>query len=353
MYMKKLLFALLAVSFSVASLTVSAQDDTDKDKVKDKSKKESQEIIIRKKGDKDTKITVEINGDKVTINGKPLSDFKDDNVTINRRNITVWDKNGNKSFEFAPGEFMNGMTWSRSDDEPHAFLGVSTDDADDGARIIQVTKESAAEKAGLKKGDVITKVGDKKIDGADELTDVIGDLKPKAETKVFYKRDGKENSVTVTLGERKESMTYSYSGPGKAYSFSYPKTPATPYTPDTWGGTNNFNNQHYDFSKDFNFDFDMNMKPRTKLGVKIQDTEDESGVKALDVDEDSPAAKAGLKKDDIITEIGGKKVSNTDDAREQLHDNADKSSYTIKARRNGTTMNFDIKIPKKLKTTNL
>ena len=47
------------------------------------------EIIIRKKGDKDAKITVEISGDKVTINGKPLAEFKDDEATINRRNIII------------------------------------------------------------------------------------------------------------------------------------------------------------------------------------------------------------------------------------------------------------------------
>ena len=90
-----------------------------------------------------------------------------------------------------------------------------------------------------------------------------------------------------------------------------------------------------------------------KLGLKIQDTEDSKGVKVLEVDKDSPAEKAGLKKDDIVTEIGGKKVSNTDEVREQLHENHDKSAYTIKVKRNGSEMSFDIKIPKKLKTANL
>ncbi|HNP00816.1 MAG TPA: PDZ domain-containing protein, partial [Ferruginibacter sp.] len=77
------------------------------------------------------------------------------------------------------------------------------------------------------------------------------------------------------------------------------------------------------------------------------------GVKVLDVEADSPADKAGLKKDDVITEIGGEKVENTDEARDQLRENADKASYSIKASRNGNAMNFDIKIPKKLKTANL
>ena len=59
------------------------------------------------------------------------------------------------------------------------------------------------------------------------------------------------------------------------------------------------------------------------------------------------------KKDDVVTEIGGKKVSNTDEVREALHDNMEKSAYNIKASRSGNAMSFDIKIPKKLKTANL
>lgn len=344
--MKKIAFALAVLGLSSVALTSKAQDD---DKVKDKKKKESQEIIIRKNGDKDTKITVEINGDKVTINGKPLSEYKDDNVTINRRNITVWDSKGNKNFEFTPGEF-NGMSWSKEDDEPHAFLGVTTDESDEGAKIVEVTKESAAEKAGLKKGDIITKVGDKKIEGPGDLTDVIGDMKPKADAKVYYKRDGKESSTTATLGERKGGpMAYSFAMPGDAHAYSIPRVNVTPNISGDWSEKLN-KELNFDHAFGYNGDF---FPRRQKLGLKIQDTEEGNGVKVLDVDKDSPAEKAGLKKDDIVTEVGGKKVTNTDEAREELQENAEKSAYTIKAKRNNSEMSFDIKIPKKLKTTNL
>lgn len=83
--MKRIFFTAAIVSLAAVTTSVTAQDD----KVIEKDKKASQEIIIRKKGEKDTKITVEIKGDKVTINGKPLSEFKDDEITINKRNIIV------------------------------------------------------------------------------------------------------------------------------------------------------------------------------------------------------------------------------------------------------------------------
>ena len=102
-----------------------------------------------------------------------------------------------------------------------------------------------------------------------------------------------------------------------------------------------YNNYSYSFPR------------QKKLGLRIQDTEEGNGVKVLDVEDSSASSTAGLKKDDIITEIGGVKVTNTDEVRDQLMENSEKSSYNIKARRNGTEMSFEIKIPKKLKTANL
>ena len=101
---------------------------------------------------------------------------------------------------------------------------------------------------------------------------------------------------------------------------------------------------------EFNFD---NVPRKQKLGIKIQDTEEGNSVKILDVADSSAAANAGLKMDDLITEIDGKKINNTDDAREQLQETKDKNKYNIKAKRNGVEINFEIKMPKKLKTAEL
>ena len=99
--MKKILFTLTVMFLMASSMQVKAQDEKQKErdeiqlkldkKIRDlNDKKQSEEIIIRKKGDKDIKINIEINGDKVNINGKPLSDFKDDNITINKRELNEY-----------------------------------------------------------------------------------------------------------------------------------------------------------------------------------------------------------------------------------------------------------------------
>lgn len=337
--MKKLFIGFLPWLFTAFGYKAIAQEDT-----KDK-KKETQEIIIRKKGDKDANITVQINGDNVLINGKPLSEFKDGEITINNRKMSIHDGDG---FMFN-GDWADledgGMGWSKGMNDNKAFLGVSTEKSDGGAKITEITKESAAEKAGLEKGDIITKVNDIKVDGPQSLYDAITSMKPKDEVKVYYKRGSKEKSVKATLQEKKGPRTFSVTTPDGSYkTLTIPQIKSwdnmDPVVPELPEGLNDFN-YSYSFPR------------QQKLGLKIQDTEEGTGVKVLDVDENSAAAKAGMKEDDIITEIGGKKIINTDEARTELKANKDKSSYSIKARRDGKEMTFELKIPKKLKTANL
>ncbi len=318
-------------------------------------KKETQEIIIRKKGDKDTKVTVEITGNKVIINGKPLAEFSEDGITINNRKIIVRDGN-NMSFDFGDnlrgnietnmeGFFKDGG-FGKNGERSYTFLGVSTDENQEGALITNVTKNSPAEKAGLKKDDIIYKVENKEIKTANDLSKVIRSMKTGDKVKVYFLRDGKKKDEKVTLVENKmrvqENKVFSFKKPdGSEQTITIPRPPMPPAPPG--------------FEKDWNKNLDDNFfQPgRQKIGLKIQDTEDGNAVKILDVEMASAAATAGLQKDDLITEIGGIKVQNTDEAREQLQINKEKSNYTLKAKRNGNEMNFTIKIPKKLKTANL
>ncbi|MGP3910664.1 S1C family serine protease [Nonomuraea sp. 10N515B] len=88
----------------------------------------------------------------------------------------------------------------------HAFLGVSVTDATGdvaGALVSQITAGSPAEKAGLKQGDLITKIGDKAVDGGDNVVGQVRGFKPGQQVKITYVRDGQTNEVTVTLEEKK------------------------------------------------------------------------------------------------------------------------------------------------------
>jgi serine protease Do len=164
------LTAIVAIALALNS-SVLAQDQDDasekvlKDKLKTDKLNEGDEIVIKRKGDKDVKITVEIKDNKVFVDGKPVTDFNNDDVIVRKMKVPFYD-DGNMTFIAPRSPFRSGG-WSYSgdgglvttDDANTAFLGVTWEDFDNGAKITEVTKESAAEKAGLKKGDIITKIG--------------------------------------------------------------------------------------------------------------------------------------------------------------------------------------------------
>jgi serine protease Do len=340
--MNKIFIALMPFILGLVGYKATAQDVV---KEKKEDKKEVQEIIVRKKGEKDATVTIQFKDDKVIINGKPLVEFNDNDITINNRKIVTWDadhmlslRDMEKSMQGFHFE-MDKMKGMIAPGGSKTFLGVTTEKDEKGALIKSVVKESAAEKAGLKEGDVITNIDKEKIGGPEDLSKIIGDKKPKEEVKIIYRRDGKEKTAKASLGERKETMV-------KSYSFTYPEgAPAMPRTPAAPGAPRPFvwDQEGSAFS----------LMSKARLGLKIQDTEDGTGVKVLDVEDGSAAEKAGIKKDDIVTQIGGKTIRNTDEAREQLRLHNDSSTYPVVVKRNNSEMKFDIKIPKKLKTANL
>jgi len=89
----------------------------------------------------------------------------------------------------------------------HAQLGVETQTAtsDDqqtaiGATIASVTAGSAADKAGLKAGDVVIKVGDRVIGQSDDLAATIRSYAPGTKVTLTIHRGTATQTVTVTLG---------------------------------------------------------------------------------------------------------------------------------------------------------
>ncbi|MFE9872925.1 trypsin-like peptidase domain-containing protein [Micromonospora sp. NPDC005686] len=84
----------------------------------------------------------------------------------------------------------------------HPSLGVSVNGAEDGGALVAaVTPGSPAEKAGIQRGDVITKFGDKVINDSNDLVGAVQAGKVGDRVEVEYKRNGSNESATVTLAE--------------------------------------------------------------------------------------------------------------------------------------------------------
>ncbi|NML20401.1 PDZ domain-containing protein [Pseudoflavitalea sp. G-6-1-2] len=339
--MKRYALAMALATATLLTGTAFAQESNDsKDKEQKDSKnklKQYDELIIRKKSDKDEKITIEIKDGTVTINGKPMDEYDNENLSIrNARSGRIvmtspfrQGRGGANSFEMFNDDRM-GKT--------RPFLGVTTEEAPGGARITNISKGSAAEKAGLKEKDVIRKIDEEKVQDENDVSRIIRSHKPEDKVKILVLRDGKEQTITATLGQAKaEAQSFNY-------NFDVPNDMFKEFKLDELG-------QGFNFSEPRAFSFGSNGRPR--IGIKAQDTENGVGVKVLDVQEGSVAEKAGIKEDDIITEFNGTKVNSADELSREVGEAKDKPKSSVKLLRDGKTVNLDILTPKKLKTANL
>ncbi|MDP4263912.1 MAG: PDZ domain-containing protein [Bacteroidota bacterium] len=330
----KPLFIVLGAALILPAALLAQVGEKDKEKKeKAKEKSETQQIIITRSGDKNEKITVEVNGDKVTVNGKPIDEYKGDNVIVRRnRNRDGWTLGeGQNSWSFNGDNFPLLLDMG---DSNRAMLGVTTEKADKGVEIQTINKESAASKAGLKEGDVITKIDEQKIEDPDDLSKAIKAHKPGDKVNVTYLRDDKEQKVSAELSKWKGSGVLSPSykmdlGDVMSKAHTMPRINTAPFRSFSWSGGG------------------------PKLGLSVQDTDDGKGVKVIEVDDESNAAKAGIKEDDIITEVEGKAVNSADEVAKIIKDSKDKTSVMVKLTRAGKTQNIEVKIPRKLKTADL
>lgn len=104
------------------------------------------------------------------------------------------------------------------DDAQGGYLGVQVQDltralqrarnlpTDEGALVSRVEDESPADKAGIRRGDLITEVDREKVDSSQDLIRVVRGLSPGSRARVTLWRSGSLRTVNVQLGERPKGM---------------------------------------------------------------------------------------------------------------------------------------------------
>ena len=160
-----------------------------------------------------------------------------------------------------------------------------------GALIQQVIEGSAAEKAGIKAGDVITSVNGKAVSNATELRNTIGLLRIGEKVEIGLIRDGKPRRVTATIGERDM-------GTGGAAS----------------------------------------IHPALE-GATLGNADNNGGVVIQSVAEGSPAAQNNLRPNDVILAVGRVRITNVEQLRATIR-NA--NAFAITIRRGNQTLVFPI-----------
>jgi len=327
----------LGLALMIPASLLAQVDEKVKEEKEKKEKKEIEQIVITRKGDKNEKMVIEINGDKVIVNGKEIDkNAKEGDVTV--RTMKLKEISALARVPGVGNWNMQGDGFSMfTEDANRAMLGVVTEKTEEGLEIQDITKESAAEKAGLKVGDYITKVNDKKVESPDQLSEVIKSHKPGDKVTVTYLRDKKEQKVTAELTKWKGVNAWTmpkgdFKMDMKDLEKYMPKNHTMPKVPGqnwSWSGGG------------------------PKMGLSIQDTDDGKGVKVIQVDEESNAAKAGMKEGDIVTEVDGKAVNTVDEMAKIIRESKEKKSVMMKVQRGGKTQNVEVSIPRRIKTTDI
>jgi serine protease Do len=298
------------------------------------SKRFKDETIVIRKDRKDGRTVVEIKDGKVYVNGDPVVTIQDGDGANVHKKVIIEDGGGkpqDEAFHFDDeGGGFPDMPGSR-----HAMLGVMTDPKSGkaGAMVKGVTPGSAAEDAGLRAGDVITRVDGKTIKGAEALVAEIGTRhEPGDKVTITYERNGKEQTTSARLqpAEQQWSMR----------SFRMNPNDMNGDMPNSMFRT-------------FPFPAMDDMSPTPKLGVGAEDRADGDGVRVLSVKPGSPADDAGLKEGDVITRFGNDKIGSVDELQMSLRSRKGGDRVMLEYQREGKPAAVEVKLPKPVRKKDL
>ena len=168
-------------------------------------------------------------------------------------------------------------------------------DSATGALVSQVIEGSAADKAGIRTGDVITSVNGQPVKSHAELRNAIGLLRVGDKVDVGLVRDGKPRRVTAVIADTE--VTAAASGTAE---------PA-----------------------------EKNVIHRGLEGANLADAPEAGGAIVRGIEPGSAAAQSGLRNNDIIVGVNRNKVTNVRDLRERAKD---ASSLVLEVRRGSTVL---------------
>lgn len=198
------------------------------------------------------------------------------------------------------------------------FMGVSLQPVDkdlaaafnlekaEGALISEVVKDSPADKAGLKQGDIILECNDNPVKSMGSLRTEISLMDPGAKVKLKINRNGKLMTLIVTLGTQSDSQS------GSSVIMQKLGLDVENLTPE--------------------------------LAKQLGLTHGEEGVVVNKIKPGSPAALVGMRPGFLILAVNHRKVTNVDDFSAALQDSSGKNRMLILAKQGNLTRFYSLKV---------
>lgn len=236
-------------------------------------------------------------------------------------------------------------------DNTKAWLGITAQSVDYdiaeafnlgipyGAVVNEVINDSPAKEAGIRKGDVIVGINGDDVTDADELTDFMREAKPGDEVRVTIFRNGREQNITVKAAEapaRDDRSGYYYH-----------------YSDDNDDDDSHTFRQHKRDNKHGNIAITQPYK-RAYMGVYLQGLNDQlgeyfgvndgDGALISQVEDDSPAAKAGLRAGDVIIGIEKDRIDGPSDVTDLLEDYRKGDQITVTVVRDRRENTFRVEL---------
>lgn len=226
-----------------------------------------------------------------------------------------------------------------------AFLGVQPDSdqvKNDGVIIGEIVDGSAAQKAGLQKGDKIISINGQVTNTFPDLTSEINRRKPGDSLEIKFQRGNNEQSLSVILGEKEGRYLGFPGGNFDINKFNWeegtsPDIKRFFINPD----------QEAEGQKDLGLNTN---KPQ--LGVMIENNNG-NGVKVTDIIEGTTAYLGGIKKGDIITSINKQKITSPDDLIDLISSMQPGQEIKLELKRDGKKQSKELVLGKQKKSNDL
>jgi serine protease Do len=240
-------------------------------------------------------------------------------------------------------------------DEGASWLGVESQDvtsdtvkqlklpAERGVLLGHIVPDSPAAKAGLKDNDVITEINGQRVEGEAQFRRMIHEIPAGRTAQFTVWRDGRAQSIEVTLGKSEERGNMWFRTAPRAFSFQLPRAeiPDLPNVAEgpgmDWGGFRVLAGGGPRLGIDAE---DLNGQLGTYFGAP-----DGEGVLVRSVNSGSAAEKAGVKSGDVITSLDGDRIRSVGDLREKLADKREDKTVKLGVLRNKSETSLTVEMP--------
>lgn len=225
--------------------------------------------------------------------GGPLFNMEGEVIGVNSQIVSRSGGFNGLSFAVPIDMAMNVVDQLKQDGEvSRGWLGVMIQEVDRelaqsfdmdrprGALVARVMSDSPAQKAGLKPGDIVVEFNGRSIETSSKLPHIVGRMEAGSEAEAVILREGKRQTLNVTVGKLPEDIAQRQPGAGGG------------------GGDSS---------------------ARSSLGLAVEPLSD-AELKQLDVPQgvkvtgiqDGPAARAGIRPGDVIVTLANQPVTGAD-----------------------------------------